>query len=125
MLTRRNVLKRFASTVVAGGIALLGLRPAKASPAFRPVKSVEGVVTSIRRSGSSLQHFDFDFGSHKACMTAEHAVTIIRNGRRAILPVRFVWLGDTLCVPKYLIDPWVREAMMNPLVVMPSGPSWL
>ena len=141
MLTRRSALKKFVSTVVAGGMALVGLRPAKASPAFRPVKSDkwvvdlaeesvkdaatalsevlihecsgEGVVTSIRRSGSSLQHFDFDFGSHKACITAEHRVTIIRNGHREIRPVKDVRLGDTMCLPKYLAEPWVRKAMMG------------
>ena len=109
MLTRRNVLKRFVSTVAAG-MALVGLRPAEASPAS--VKSVEGVVTSISyHSYPDLRYFEF--GPHKACMTTGHAVTIIRNGHRQILPAEDVSLGDTMCLPKYLAEPWVRKAMMG------------
>ena len=117
MLTRRNVLKRFASTVAAGGMALLGLRPAKASPAFRPVKSfewVEGEVFHIGYffpSGSPVRYFEF--GSYKACVHFKYIVVILRDGRRMIRPAKDVQHGDTIFLSKYLTEQWCRRSILK------------
>ena len=113
MLTRRNVLKKFVS-VAAGGMALLGLKPAKASSTgWRPSgpKRVEGKVTWALRPISCLRYFKF--GSHEACLTDKYIVTIIRDGRRMLRSAKDVKIGDTIYLPKYLTERWVRTSILK------------